>query len=137
MPFSQVEGEDAVLDRLVAFKDVRFELQRFIIAEQTGIAVDGHEPDVLGTADDHRHVTAVLAGRAPQRRDVDDTRRLGQALADRRKLAVGNQLFQKRRFTPSSQEPHGECHGCKQCQYSSAGDHGRNSLASTDRRAST
>ena len=58
---AQMKREDAAILDLVGFQDVRAQGIIRVVADQAGVAIYHHQPDILGPADQQVQVTAVPA----------------------------------------------------------------------------
>ena len=63
-----------VLDDFEAFENIRLKVELFVIADQPGISVDRHQPDIFLAADEGADRAAVAAWLPAHRGDVDDAR---------------------------------------------------------------
>ena len=88
LALAQMEGEDPPVLDIEAFEDVGDELVLGVIADQLRIAI-GHEiARVLGRGHQHGELAAVIARHLPRPLEAGDVGIVGQALGDRRQLAV-------------------------------------------------
>ncbi len=78
VPFTQAEGEDAVLVDREALQDVGVKLKVRVVGHETAVAVHRHEADVALAADDGADLAALPAGLAPHRGKVHNARNLRQ-----------------------------------------------------------
>ena len=106
----QVQGENAVLVVLVALQDVGLQLERAVVGDEAGIAVDGHQPEVALFGHQRPNCPAALADRA-SRLFVDghDARLFRQPLGFGRQLAFLDEIGKERRLVGvRGEDEHGQ-----------------------------
>ena len=113
VPRPQMEGENAVLVVLVALQDVRPHLQRAVVGNEAGVAIDGHQPQVALFGHQRPDGATTLADGA-LRGFVDGhhARLFGKALGLRRQFARGHERSQQRRlFRKRGRDEKSQQHG--------------------------
>src|SRR3982751_5401373 len=95
MAFTNLEREDAIILYVETFENVGLKVKLFVIADQPGIPVDRHHPDIFLAADDRTQRAAILAGLPAHRGEVQRARAFGQALREWRQ-SPGFQLRLKK-----------------------------------------
>lgn len=93
---AQMQREDASFLHVHGLEDVRLEVEIRVEADQPGVAENGHHADVLLGLHQHAPLPAVGTGGAAARGQVDHLGLLGQALGQRRQLALRHHLVQHR-----------------------------------------
>ena len=81
---AQLEGEFATVLVLVALEDVGLQLEVPVVDDQAGVAVERHQARVARVGDQHVDLAAAMAGPVAAGELLDDRRRRGNALSDRR-----------------------------------------------------
>ena len=103
MSLAQVQGKAAAEFVIDTRQDVGLQVEFRIIGHQARIAVDDHNPRILGAAEHNAEDAAVEAGRF----DVHDAGIGRQAAGNRRQTAIFDLLRQNRRTDGLNRMPGG------------------------------
>ena len=94
MPLTEFKGiETLVLSDHVG-ENIGHQIQRFVIGDEAGIAVDREHFHVFGTVDQHAPAAAMVACHPLFAVHRDHPRHRWQAIGDRRKIAGRNPRFE-------------------------------------------